>query len=114
LLLCAHIGAVLLGGALAGCGFGNGAGSIFVDPGKFESYRCADLVARWKTDNDREKELRNLMDKAAQAPGGSVIGTVTYRSDYESILTEKRMLQQQAAEKNCELTATYQSDQGVH
>jgi hypothetical protein len=108
LLLCA-----LLGTALGGCGLGNGPGSVFVDPGKFDSYHCSDLVARWAQSNAREKELRNLMDKAAEAPGGTVIGTLTYRSDYESVLTEKKMLQQQAAAKNCELVATYQSDQGV-
>jgi hypothetical protein len=105
-----------MGGALSGCGtgLGNGPGSWLVDPGKFEGFHCNDIATRWKADDDREKELRNLMDKAAQAPGGGVIGQLTYRSDYESIQTEKRMLQQQAAEKNCSLTATYQSDQGIH
>lgn len=115
-MLRALIGGALFCGALTGCsvtGLNNGVGSVLVDPGKFDSYRCTDLVARWQADTAREKELRALMDKAAQATGGAVIGTLTYRSDYESVLTEKRMLQQQAAAKNCELTATYQSDQGV-
>ncbi len=103
----------LAGGTLAGCSLGNGPGSLIVDPGKFDSYHCNDLATRWKEANVREKELRNLMDKAAQGPGGGMIGTLTYRSDYESVLTEKRMLQQLAAEKNCDLVATYQSDQGV-
>lgn len=110
MLVCALLG----GGMLTGCGLGNGPGSLIVDPGKFDSYHCNDLVARWKLNNAKEQELRNLIDRAAQAPGGTVIGTLTYRSDYESVLTEKRIIQQQAAEKNCELTATYQSDQGVH
>jgi hypothetical protein len=107
-LLCA-----VLGCALTGCGLGNGPGSVFVDPGKFDGYHCNDLIARWQQDTQREKELRNLMDRAAQAPGGGAIGQLTYRSDYESMLTEKRMLQQQAAEKKCELVATFQSDQGI-
>jgi hypothetical protein len=109
LLLCA-----LAGGALSGCGLGNGAGSWLVDPSKFEGYHCNDLQTRWTEANTREKELRNLMEKASQAPGGTVIGQLTYRTDYESVLTEKRMLQQQAAEKNCTLTATYSSDTGIH
>lgn len=98
---------------LAGCGLGNGPGSFIVDPGKYDVYHCNDLMARWKLLNDREKELRNLMDKAGQSAGGAVIGAVAYRSDYESVLTEEKMVQKHAAEIKCELTSTYQSDQGV-
>ena len=52
-LLCA-----VLGCALTGCGLGNGPGSVFVDPGKFDGYHCNDLIARWQQDTQREKELR--------------------------------------------------------
>jgi hypothetical protein len=38
---------------------------------------------------------------------------VAYSSDYQTVLTQKKMVQQQAAEKKCELTQTYQSDQTV-
>jgi hypothetical protein len=99
--------------ALAGCGLGNGPGSWIVDPGKYDMYRCNDLVARWKQLLDKEKELRALMDKARGATGGVVIGTIAYRSEYESVLTEEKIVQQQAADKKCELVATYQSDQGI-
>jgi len=104
---------VALAAALAGCGLGNGPGSFIVDPGKYDGYHCNDLVARWKQLGEREKELRNLMDKAAQSTGGGVIGQVVYRSDYESVLTEQKIVQQRAAERKCELTATYQSDTGI-
>ena len=99
--------------ALAGCGLGNGPGSFIVDPGKYDGYRCNDLVTRWKQLGEREKELRNLMDKAAQSASGKVIGQVVYRSDYESVLTEQKIVQQRAAERKCELTTTYQSDSGI-
>jgi hypothetical protein len=99
------------GMALAGCGLGNGPGSFFVDPGRYEAYHCNDLVARWKALAVREKELRALIDKASQTGTGAVIGTVAYRSDYESVLTEEKLVQREAAEKNCELTKTFQSDQ---
>jgi hypothetical protein len=107
-LLCAAGGA---GMALAGCGLGNGPGSWMVDPGRYEVYHCNDLVTRWKQLTDREKELRALMDKASQSGAGAVIGTVAYRTDYESVLTEEKLVQREAAEKNCELTKTFQSDQ---
>jgi hypothetical protein len=38
---------------------------------------------------------------------------MAYSSDYQTVLTQKKMVQQQAAEKKCELTQTYQSDQTV-
>src|ERR1700686_838206 len=99
--------------ALAGCGGGNGPGSWMVDPGRYEAYHCNDLVTRWKTLTDRERELRALMDKASQSGTGAVIGAVAYRTDYESILTEEKLVQREASDKNCELTKTFQSDQSI-
>jgi hypothetical protein len=42
-----------------------------------------------------------------------VIGTIAYRSDYESVLTEEKLVQREAAAKKCELTTTFQSDQSI-
>jgi hypothetical protein len=108
-LLCAA--AAVAGMALAGCGLGNGPGSFLVDPGRYEAYHCNDLVTRWKQLTDREKELRALMDKASQSGTGAVIGAVAYRTDYEGVLTEEKLVQREASEKKCELTTTFQSDQ---
>ena len=110
-LLCATAAATGL--ALAGCGLGYGPGSWFVDPGRYEPYHCNDLVTRWKALTEREKELHALMDKANQSGTGAVIGTLAYRSDYESVLTEQKLVQREANEKKCELTTTFQSDQSI-
>jgi hypothetical protein len=110
-LLCAAAAAGMT--ALAGCGGGNGPGSWLIDPGRYEAYHCNDLVTRWKQLTDREKELRALMDKASQSGTGAVIGAVAYRSDYESVLTEEKLVQREANEKKCELTTTFQSDQSI-
>ena len=109
-LLCA---AAAAGMTLAGCGGGNGPGSWMVDPGRYEVYHCNDLVTRWKDLTKREKELRALIDKASQSGTGAVIGTIAYRSDYESVLTEEKLVQREAAAKKCELTTTFQSDQSI-
>jgi len=108
ILLCAAA-------ALAGCGGGNGngPGSWLVDPGRYEAYHCNDLVTRWKALTDREKDLRALMDKASQSGTGAVIGAVAYRSDYETVLTEEKLVQREAGDKHCELTTTFQSDQSI-
>jgi len=107
-LLCVGASATL-----SGCGLGNGPGSLFVDPGRYSATHCNEMAARWKYLRDREKSLRNLIDKANESGGGAVIGALTYRTDYESVLTEEKLLQQAAAEKKCELTQAYQSDQTI-
>ena len=100
--------------ALAGCGLSNGPGTLFVDPGRYEAYHCNDLVTRWKQLTDREKELHALIDKASQSGTGAVIGAVAYRADYESVLTEQKLVQREANEKKkCELT-TNVSERPVH
>jgi hypothetical protein len=101
------------GVALGGCGLSNGPGALFVDPGRYDAYHCNDLAARWKYLLDREKTLRNLMDKASEGSGGSVIGSLAYGADYDSVLTEKTLVQRQAAEKKCELAPSFQSDQTI-
>jgi hypothetical protein len=99
--------------ALAGCGMSGDPGAFLVDPGRYNSYHCNDLVTRWKVLVAREKELHGLMDKAGEGGGGAVIGSLAYRTDYESVLSEERLLQRTAAEKNCGFTPEFQSDQTI-
>jgi hypothetical protein len=97
--------------ALAACS--NGAGTLLVDPGRYDVYHCNDLQTRWKELTKKEQELRALMEKANQTTGGTVIGAMAYRADYESTLTEEKLVQRQAAEKKCEIGTTFQSDQSI-
>jgi hypothetical protein len=97
--------------ALAGCGTSDGPGALLVDPGRYSAYHCNDLAARWKILVAREKDLRALMDKADQTAGGAVIGSLAYRTDYDSVIGEERLLQRTASEKNCNFTIQFQSDQ---
>lgn len=108
---CALLGVVLV--ALAGCSMPDGAGSLLVDPGRYDAYHCNELAARWKVLVAREKDLRNLMDKAGQGGGGAVIGSLAYRSDYDAVVSEEKLLQRTAADKNCGLTTQFQSDQTI-
>ncbi len=99
--------------ALGGCGMTDGAGSLLVDPGRYSAYHCNELAARWKVLVVREKELHGLIEKASEGAGGTVIGSLAYRTDYESILTEEKLLQRAAAEKNCGFNPEFQSDQTI-
>jgi len=108
-------GAVLAAAAaLAGCSVStDGIGALGVDPSYFSALHCKDLVTRWQQLNTRESELRNLMDRASEGGGGTVIGALSYRTDYELVLSQMKLIQRTAAQKNCELTHTYQSDQTI-
>jgi hypothetical protein len=98
---------------LAGCGLSDGPGAILIDPARYSAYHCNDLATQWKVLVAREKELHGLMDKASEAPGGAVIGSLAYRTDYESVLSEEKLLQRTAVEKNCGFTPEFQSDQTI-
>jgi hypothetical protein len=91
-----------LAGALFGC-TSNDSGELLIDPGRYAVYKCDDLAARWKIVSAREKELRGLMERAAQTSGGAVVGSLTYRVDYDAVISDERLLQRTAAEKNCGL-----------
>ena len=99
--------------ALGGCSLSNGPGTLFVDPGRYSAYHCNELTARLKALSAREKELHELMAKASEGGGGTLIGTLAYRSDYEDVLTEEKLAHQEMAEKKCELTPAYTSDQSI-
>jgi hypothetical protein len=100
--------------ALAGCGgASNDPGAFLIDPGRYSVYHCDDLAARGKVLAARAKELSGLMEKAGEGAGGAVIGSLAYRTDYDSVLSEERLLQKTAMEKNCGFTAEFQSDRGI-
>jgi hypothetical protein len=103
----------LAGFVLGSCGMTDGAASFLVDPGHYSVYHCNDFVARWKVLVAREKELHGLIDKADEGGGGAVIGSLAYRTDYESVLSEEKLLLRTAAEKNCSFTPEFQSDQSI-
>jgi hypothetical protein len=109
----AAIASILLAAAaLAGCSFSDGVGPYIVDAGRYSAFHCNDLVARLKQLLVQEKELTNLMDKASEGAGGTVIGALSYRTDYEKAIGEEKVLRRTAAEKKCQLEPpAYESDQ---
>lgn len=95
--------------ALSGCG-SDGVAGLLVDPAHYSAYHCKQLIAESKNLANREKQLRDLMDKASEGGGGSIMGTLAYRSDYETVLEQQKLLKRTAAEQKCELVPTYSSD----
>jgi hypothetical protein len=107
---------ILATAMLGGCGLSDGVGSLIVDPARYDGLHCKDLVAQWNGLVAREKQLRNLIDKAAEGGGGTVIGAFAYRSDYQTVLEQEKVLQRTAAAQKCQLVPTpptFTSDQGI-
>jgi hypothetical protein len=94
---------VLVAGIAAGCSMSDGVGGFTIDPGHYAAYHCDGLVARLKVLLAREQDLTNLMSKASEGPVGAVVGTLSYRADYENALGEEKVLRRAAVEKKCEL-----------
>jgi hypothetical protein len=112
-LLAAMGLALLAAGLLAACSLGGGAGSLLVDPSRYAIYHCNDLAAESITLAKREKELRDLMDKASEGGGGTVIGTLAYRGDLETVLQKEKVVKRLGVEQKCPFVAVYGSDQTI-
>ena len=97
---------ILIAGTLVGCSMSDGVGPFIVNPARYSAYHCNALVSRLSELLEQQNELRNLMDKASEGGGGSVIGTLSYRADYEKALGEEKVLRRTAAEKKCALPPT--------
>ncbi|HEX3506453.1 MAG TPA: hypothetical protein VHU22_23965 [Xanthobacteraceae bacterium] len=96
--------------SLAGCA-GNVTGNDFlVDPGHYAAYKCDDLIKRWKIVTAREKELRGLVARADQNNAGVVVGSLAYRTEFDVVMGDERLLQRAAADQNCALP--YQGQSG--
>ena len=61
----------------------------------------------------RERELKALMDKAAQGPGGELAIAMAYRGEYLSVQGNLRELEAAAVEKNCKMPWRTVSEQAV-
>lgn len=88
-------------------------GSTAVDPAKFTFYKCPDLITYNRGMLTREKELRQLMEKAEAGSGGQFVSALAYQSEYLSVRGDLNLIQKVAAEKNCDIPKR-NSDRAIH
>jgi hypothetical protein len=87
---------------LAGCASGAGDGPyFFADAGKYQFHTCEQLATASKQRHDRQRELKELIDKAEQAAGGQIVSVLAYRSDYVAVNEEVQVIDSTIREKNC-------------
>jgi hypothetical protein len=107
--------AIALLAVLAGCSslgeqFGS---SVWVTPGKYAYHDCGRLVRTDASMANRQKELEELMARAAQGTGGAVIGQVVYRTEYQQVLGDRSELAATLAKKRCAIDSPRASERSV-
>jgi hypothetical protein len=111
-LLAAPVaGIVLMGAMLAACSSSSETSFLlFAEPGKYQYYTCVQIAAETKNWSGRRKELKALMDRADQGPGGAAVGFIAYKADYVAAGEELESLQSAARSKKCEQAETWRSN----
>lgn len=99
-------------GGLAGCSTEQ-LTSVAVRPAKYSIYNCEQLATAGAGEVKRESELKSLMEKAAQGPGGGLAIAVAYRNEYLVTQGNLRELEAAAVEKKCKMPWRTISEQAV-
>ena len=91
---------VALCGLVTGCASSEGP-YFFADAGKYQFHTCEQLWSASKQKHDRQRELKELIDKAEQAAGGQIVSVLAYRSDYVAVNEEIQVIDSAVRDKNC-------------
>jgi hypothetical protein len=101
---------------LAGCAgsaseqFGH---SVWVAPQKYQYHDCLQAQEADRNFAVRQKELEELMARASKGPGGDVVNTMVYRSEYQQVLGERKEIAVVYEQKRCTLDSKRSSDRQV-
>ena len=97
---------------LTGCASSDGP-YVFADAGKYQFHNCEQLATASKQKHERQRELKELIDKAEQGAGGVVVSAFAYRSDYVAVNEDLRIIESTARSKNCVTPSTWQSNRAI-
>jgi len=85
---------------VTGCASSDGP-YVFADAGKYHFHNCEQLATASKQKHERQRELKELIDKAEQAVGGQIVSVLAYRSDYVAVNEEVQVIDSTLRDKNC-------------
>ena len=80
---------------------GWGGPMFFADSGKYLYHNCEQLATAAKNQSTRQRELKELIDKAEQSAGGAFVGLLAYRTDYVAVSEDLRVIGSTQRSKNC-------------
>jgi hypothetical protein len=73
-------------------------------------YSCEQLGPQRKHWENREKDLKLLIDRAKQGTGGAAVSVVAYQGDYVMAREELKVIEATARAKKCKMPGDWQSD----
>src|SRR3954452_17397096 len=103
-----RLGPPMLALSVAGCA--SEAPLFVADSGKYQFYNCEQLANSAKQQSVRQRDLKELIDKAEQGTAGVVVSVIAYRSDYVAVTEDLRVIEVTARNKNCVTPSTWQSN----
>ena len=86
---------------------------LFADPGKYEYHNCAQILAAGNGVAAREMKLRELIQKAEQSAGGSLVSTVAYRGEYRTVVEELGVIDTVSRQKKCLTPPSWRSSTAI-
>jgi hypothetical protein len=75
--------------------------SPYAAPGKYDFLDCPAMAQRLKLASDRERELTDLMTRAQEGFGGSIVNAIAYQEDLNTARAQVRALRKAAGGKQC-------------
>jgi hypothetical protein len=85
-----------------GCAGGMDPGYSVVTQDRFDFMECPELITQRTNWTAREKQLRELAEKAESSPGGIIVSVTAYRSELAQARTLLRLAQEAAQRKGCD------------
>jgi hypothetical protein len=98
---------------LSGCSSSPAEFYVFADSGKYQYYTCQQLANIAKAQAIRERDLKELIDKAEQSAGGVIVSVMAYRADYLAVNEDLRVIETTLRAKNCDTPTTWRSNGAI-
>jgi hypothetical protein len=99
---------------LSGCATSSDSSStLFADPGKYQFSTCEQLAVHRKTWTRKEQDLKQLMDRAEQGTGGTLVNALAYKADYVAATEELKLVERAARSKHCDSPQNWSSSSAI-
>jgi hypothetical protein len=77
-------------------------GEPFVQPGKYDLLHCQDLTGQAAAQENRVKELHELMERSGDGVGGTAVNVFVYGPDLKEAEAMLRLIRKTQAGKGCD------------
>jgi hypothetical protein len=86
---------------------------VFADHGRYEFFNCEQLVVQRVAGKARERELKQLMDRADRSTGGTLVNAIAYKGDYVAVTEELQVIDMTLRVKKCPTPENWGSSSAV-